>query len=335
MESIGKDAFHNCRLLSSVTLPNTVKSIGSGAFSGCSNLKAIDGLSATGITKLEDYVFEDCASLGTIELPLTLTGFGKRVFDGCSSLKSLTIPSPTHVSFSEPGYNSFQNTLFDVDEDNGAWIYVPKNLLKGYRDAAGRKNYRLHLHAIGTPMTHLDECTITVNTGKGLIYTGQPIEPTVIVKDPSGEQLKNGQDYKTVYSNNTNAGTATVKVVPCEYDDDYTCYGSISKTFVITPAPISRCKYHYQEGVTHVQAYAYTGKARIPIYAIVDQGQQLHHDPPTLLKGIDYEVKYSNNTDVGTSSIVATGKGNYEGVIEGSFAIDASCESMLLRIKKI
>ena len=39
--SIGEEAFRNCNSLTSITIPNSVTSIGKNAFFGCTNLKSI------------------------------------------------------------------------------------------------------------------------------------------------------------------------------------------------------------------------------------------------------------------------------------------------------
>ena len=42
LESIGKDAFAECSSLSELYIPDSVRSIGSGALAGCSSLKSLD-----------------------------------------------------------------------------------------------------------------------------------------------------------------------------------------------------------------------------------------------------------------------------------------------------
>lgn len=48
--------------------------------------------------------------------------------------------------------------------------------------------------------------------GTKYTYTGDPIEPPVIVTDCFGVQMEEGRDYHTEYSNNVEPGTASVKV---------------------------------------------------------------------------------------------------------------------------
>ena len=63
-----------------------------------------------------------------------------------------------------------------------------------------------------------------------LTYTGQPIKPTVTVKDGNTSVA-----VTLDYSNNTNAGEATVTVTATA--EGYT--GSVTKTFTITPKPVT------------------------------------------------------------------------------------------------
>ncbi len=84
-----------------------------------------------------------------------------------------------------------------------------------------------------------ETCTVTVKpldirkasiTVNAQTYTGKPIKPAIAVK-LNGNTLKAGTDYTVQYSNNTNVGTATVKVTGI---GNYT--GKPSKTFRIDKA---------------------------------------------------------------------------------------------------
>lgn len=61
----------------------------------------------------------------------------------------------------------------------------------------------------------------------------------------------------------------------------------------------------------------------------------------TLASGTDYTVAYANNTNVGTATVTATGKGNYAGTAKKSFAItpraltDLSCAPSRLSTRSI
>ena len=86
--SIRSGAFANCTSLTSVTIPERVTSIG-GAFAGCSSLTSVNiPESVTDISS----AFQNCTSLSSITIPN-----GVRIIDdafsGCSSLTSITIPN--------------------------------------------------------------------------------------------------------------------------------------------------------------------------------------------------------------------------------------------------
>lgn len=83
------NAFMNCSNLTSVTVPDSVKSIATGAFRGCTGLTSIT--LPNSITEISDYTFYKCSSLNTINLPNTITSIGSMAFSDCVGLKSITI----------------------------------------------------------------------------------------------------------------------------------------------------------------------------------------------------------------------------------------------------
>ena len=75
--------------IESVTVPGSVRIIGSGAFYGCTNLK--DVTLENGLKSIGDDAFAFCSSLESIELPSTLEYIGRTAFTR-SGLKSIEIP---------------------------------------------------------------------------------------------------------------------------------------------------------------------------------------------------------------------------------------------------
>ena len=93
--SIGSSAFNGCVSLTSVSIPDSVVSIGSSAFDDCSNLiyNEKDGLEYLG-NDLNRYVYLAKASytIKTVTIPITCRIIGDSAFAYCKSLTSVTIP---------------------------------------------------------------------------------------------------------------------------------------------------------------------------------------------------------------------------------------------------
>ena len=86
--SIGSFAFSNCSNLTSITIPESVTSIGSYAFYYCSSLESVN--LPEGITAINSSTFYGCSSLTNITIPESVTSIGSSAFDGCSSLETVT-----------------------------------------------------------------------------------------------------------------------------------------------------------------------------------------------------------------------------------------------------
>ena len=88
--SIGSSAFSGCSSLTSVTIPDSVTSIGSSAFSSCSSLTSVT--IPDSITSIGGSAFHGCISLTSVTIPDSVTTIGDHAFSDCSSLTNITIP---------------------------------------------------------------------------------------------------------------------------------------------------------------------------------------------------------------------------------------------------
>ena len=79
--SIGYGAFRSCQSLQSVTIPNSVTKIGDEAFSGCESLQSIT--IPNSVTSIGDRVFSSCESLESVTIPNSVTNIGDEAFSGC------------------------------------------------------------------------------------------------------------------------------------------------------------------------------------------------------------------------------------------------------------
>ncbi len=89
--SIGSGAFSGCSGLTSVTIPNSVTSIGNSAFQGCSGLTAVS--IPNSVTSIGELAFSLCSNLTAVSIPNSITSIGGYAFSQCTSLTSVTIPN--------------------------------------------------------------------------------------------------------------------------------------------------------------------------------------------------------------------------------------------------
>ncbi|MDD5824136.1 MAG: cell wall-binding repeat-containing protein [Firmicutes bacterium] len=122
-------------------------------------------------------------------------------------------------------------------------------------------------------------------------YTGEKITPAVTV-----EGLTAGTDYRVSYSNNVDAGTATVTVTGLG-----AYKGTITATFEITRKSVADVT------ISGVGSYTYTGSEITPSGFTIKDGDK------TLVKDTDYRVVYRNNINVGIQAEIGIeGIGNYK-----------------------
>ena len=89
--SIGNWAFASCEGLTNVNIPNSVTSIGNGAFYGCSGLTSVT--IGNSVTSIGDWAFGYCSGLTNVTIPNSVTSIGVYAFGYCSGLTSVTIPN--------------------------------------------------------------------------------------------------------------------------------------------------------------------------------------------------------------------------------------------------
>ena len=145
-----------------------------------------------------------------------------------------------------------------------------------------------------------DKVYAELDENKNIIYSGSELKPSVKVyynwDNMFSVQLKEGSDYNVTYSDNINAGTATAIVTGI---GAYS--GTKNVTFTIEPKKISSPTF---DGLK--SEYTYTGQKVEPEFALMDGD--------TVIPSSEYEVSYSDNTEVGTAAITITDVmgGNYD-----------------------
>ena len=89
IEIIDSQSFSDCENLTSITLPDCLKSIGWSIFANCKSLTSIT--ITDGVTRIEANAFQDCESLSSITIPNSVTYIGPRAFVRCGGLTSVII----------------------------------------------------------------------------------------------------------------------------------------------------------------------------------------------------------------------------------------------------
>lgn len=91
IKTIGLGAFHNASQLSSIEIPASVTEIGPSAFEGCRYLDTV--VMGENVKKIGSCAFLGCVCLETINLPKKLKTIEERTFTNCNSLAAINIPT--------------------------------------------------------------------------------------------------------------------------------------------------------------------------------------------------------------------------------------------------
>lgn len=141
---------------------------------------------------------------------------------------------------------------------------------------------------------------VTLSTEQ-VVYTGSEHRPTVTVKD-GDKTLTPGSEYSVSYTDNTNAGTATVTITG---QGEYS--GTTTKTFIIKPKPLTEDMVFLSS-----TSYVYNTLQQKPTVTVSDQ---------SFLTTNDYILTNDGGIDHGDYDVVVIGRNNYTGTIIKQFTI--------------
>jgi hypothetical protein len=89
--------FQNNVDISSVTIPDTVTSIGDSAFAGCTALTTVTFTGTSALHSLGKATFSGCTALTTINIPASVATLSPQLFSDCTSLTTVTFESGSQL----------------------------------------------------------------------------------------------------------------------------------------------------------------------------------------------------------------------------------------------
>ena len=118
--SKNKNLYINNELVTSITIPNSVTSIGNYAFYGCSGLTSVT--IGNSVTSIGNYAFYGCSGLTSVTIGNSVTSIGDYAFSGCYRLVEV--------------YNKSTLSITAGSDSNGDVAYYAKNV---YTNEGGSK----------------------------------------------------------------------------------------------------------------------------------------------------------------------------------------------------
>ncbi|MBR4201299.1 MAG: leucine-rich repeat protein [Oscillospiraceae bacterium] len=190
--------------LKSIVLPDSVKSIGDGAFSTCKNLTSVT--LNKDLEKIDNGAFANCISLEKIVLPEKVEYIENSLFYCCTNLKSVTALNPQCRIADDPDAICNEEKRNETTRENEAYFY---GVIRGYtgtklEEFANKYGYRFEsiggIPAAGTTATIADVTAVNVTTATTAKVTQAPLA------------TKSPNPYTTEAPVTTKAVTATAAV---------------------------------------------------------------------------------------------------------------------------
>lgn len=128
--SIGIASFGGCSNIKDVVIPDSVVSMGEGVFYGCTSLISVTIPKV--VTSIGDGVFMDCSSLTNVTIPDSVTSIGDRAFYNCTSLTSVTIPDSVVSIGNEVFYGCTSLTSITFEGTIAQWNAIEKGYKWNY-----------------------------------------------------------------------------------------------------------------------------------------------------------------------------------------------------------
>ncbi len=121
VKTVEAHAFRACRKLTSLTLPSTLEAVGERAFSECEILPSI--VIPEGVKSLGKNAFSYCRSLTSLSIPKSLETIGEGAFEGTWFVESITVHEDNEV------YDSRDNSNAIIETKTNTLVAGCKNTL--------------------------------------------------------------------------------------------------------------------------------------------------------------------------------------------------------------
>ena len=128
-------ALWDCELLTSVTIPNSTKSINWATFCYCGSLSKVIFEENSQLTAINTIAFAHCDSLENIIIPNRVTSIGDTAFLNCSSLTTIIIPNRVTSIGSYAFYKCSKLNTIHYEGTKQEWETIHKG--KDWADNSG------------------------------------------------------------------------------------------------------------------------------------------------------------------------------------------------------
>ncbi len=295
------------------------------------------------------YTDSDAAVAGAKKLGLTIANltlpFNDRVQKGSFKLY-IDLPNGKRTTLSEGKKKDYELLYVTDPNPKAPGLYTIK--VNGHGNFTGTRTLTLEIKnkSAVTMLSKVSVPTVPAQSYNGTEFVAfgdaLPGQTKIVDKNGNGLEIVDkakkytlviNHDYKVLYSNNKDVGTATATVIGI---GDYA--GTVRKTFKINGIPMKKAVIPNDFSGSEPYAALYDKKAKAFIYTgepfevagpetgTEDYGIKLVYtgpdkNPVTLNKGSDYTVKYSKNIEKGTATVEFTGKGGMTGTVKKKFKI--------------
>ena len=183
--NIGTNAFAGCINLTSFTAQSTyTKTIGAGAFQGCTALKSI--VIPAPVRAIGEKAFADCTALKTVTFPRSLTDLAKNAFDGCDALYSIRSNA---TEFRWKYLNELPETI------NGVTVIYGPTTSTGHGDCGDNVTWK-----ISSTLTYEDKVMTVSGTGPMQDYGTGLDDGAPWLLNPTGQYLVIEEGVTTIGS---------------------------------------------------------------------------------------------------------------------------------------